>query len=165
MDPYRGLAPFAGGALWRRLLGDFDRVFEGTNGPLFKVPARLNEFAWVPEVEVAEREGKLFVRVDLPGVKKEEVRVTADEYLKIEGERTQEAESNEGEWFRTERSYGRFARVIPLPEGVKATEIVAAFSDGVLEVVVPLPSAAVAAEPQRIPIGGNTEQKPTKAAA
>ena len=166
MDPRRALTPFEGGALWRRLFGDFDRVFEDANRPLFRRRTWFNEFAWVPDVEVAEREGKLFVRVDLPGVKKEEVTVsTADECLTIQGERKHEAETKEGEWFQTERTYGTFVRVIPLPEGVKTSEIVANFQNGVLEVAVPLPSVAIAAEPQRIPIGGAAEKKEKKAAA
>jgi HSP20 family protein len=166
MDPTRGLGPFEGGALWRRLLGDFDRFFEDTNQPLFRRRPWANEFAWVPDVEVAEREGKLFVRVDVPGVKKEEVSVsTADECLTIQGERKHETETREGEWFQTERTYGKFVRVIPLPAGVKTSEIVANFRDGVLEVTVPLPSAAIAAEPQQIPIGGAAEKKEKRVAA
>lgn len=165
MAPHRGLAPFDGGAIWRRLLGDFDRFFEDTNRSPFKRRAWMNEFAWLPDVEVAEREGKLFVRVDLPGVKKEEVAVTAaDGYLTIQGERTHEAKKEEGEWFESERTYGKFVRVIPLPDGFKASDIVAIFTDGVLEVTVPLPKA-VAAESQKIPIGGETEKTTKKVAA
>ena len=166
MDPNRGLGPFEGNAIWRRLLGDFDRFFEDTNRPLFRRRTGVNEFAWVPEVEVAEREGKLFVRVDLPGVKQEEVTVsTADDCLTIQGERKHETETKKGEWFQTERTYGKFVRVIPLPEGVKASAIVANFHNGVLEVTAPLPSATIAAEPQRIPIGGATEKNEKKVAA
>ena len=99
-------------------------------------------------------------------MKKEEVSVsTADECLTIQGERKHEAETREGEWFQTERTYGKFVRVIPLPAGVKTSEIVANFRDGVLEVTVPLPSAAIAAEPQQIPIGGAAEKKEKKIAA
>lgn len=166
MDPRRDLAPFEGGALWRRLLGDFDRFFEDTNRPLFKRRAWLNEFAWVPEAEVFEREGKLFVRVDLPGVQKEEVTVTTvDGGLTIQGERRCEARKDEGEWFETERTYGKFVRMIPLPDGVKAGDITANFQSGVLEVTVPLPKAAIAGEPQKIPIGGATEKANPKVAA
>jgi HSP20 family protein len=166
MDPRKALTPFEGGALWRQLFGDFDRFFEVPHRPLLKRRAWQNEFAWIPEVEVGEREGKLFVHVDLPGVKKEEVTVTAaDGYLTIQGERKHETEKKEGEWFQTERTYGSFARAIALPDGVKTSEIVANFQNGVLEVAVPLPSAAVAAEPQRIPIGGAAEKKVEKKVA
>ena len=166
MDPRTGLTPFDGGALVRRLLGDFDPWFEDTDWPLFRRRVASNEFGWLPDVEVGEREGKMFVRVDLPGVKKEDVTVTAEnEYLTIAGERKEETESKEGEWFRTERRYGKFTRVIPLPQGTSTSEIVATFDAGVLEVKVPLPSATVAAQPQRIPIGGATTDKQNKAAA
>ena len=165
MDPGRGLAPFEGGA-WRRLLGDFDRFFEDTNRPLFKRRAWRNAFAWMPEVEVFEREGKLFARVDLPGVKKDDVTVTAVEgYLTIQGERRSEEKKKEGEWFETERTYGEFARVIPLPDGVEAGRITANFHNGVLEVTVPLPKAALTAEPQKIPIGGAAEKAKANVAA
>ena len=160
MTRRRDLAPFDGGALWQRLLGDFDRFFEDTNRPLFRRRFSLDEFAWVPEVEVAEREGKLFVRVDLPGVKREELTVSAvDGCLTIQGERKQEAKTDEGEWFQTERTYGKFVRVIPLPDGFAASEIVANFQNGVLEVQVPLPKAVAPAEPHKIPIGGAAEKK------
>ena len=166
MDPRRGLTPFEGAALVRRLFGDFDRWFEDTDWPLFRRRLGFDEFAWVPNVEVREREGTLFVRVDLPGVKKEEVTVTAEDgYLTIKGERKQETETTKGDWFQTERNYGKFARVFPLPDGAKASEITATFEGGVLEVKVPLPSAAIAAEPQRIPIGGATEKPKEKVAA
>lgn len=159
MDRRRGLAPFEGGALARRLFGDFDRFFEDAGVPWFRRPARYNEFAWIPEVEITEGEGRLRVRVDLPGLKKEEVTVTATgEFLTIAGERKQEVEEKEKEWFHTERTYGRFERTIRLPEGVKPAEIAATFENGVLEVVVPVP-AAVKNEPLRIPVAGGTEKK------
>ena len=61
-----------------------------------------------------------------------------DEGITIEGEKKREQESNEGGWHRTERSYGHFYRMIPLPEGAQAEKAQAEFRDGVLQVRVPL---------------------------
>jgi HSP20 family protein len=167
MDRRRALAPFENGALARRLFGDFDRFFEETAMPWFRRPGRFNEFVWVPELEIAEHEGRLTIHVDLPGLKKEEVTVTAtEEFLTIEGERKRAVEEKtKNGWIHTERTYGRFSRTVALPEGVKPSDIVATFENGVLEVTVPLPAVAAAVEPQNIPIGGRAEKKAVQAAA
>jgi HSP20 family protein len=86
-------------------------------------------------VEVQERGGKLLVRVDLPGMAREDVKVEVTaETLTIEGERKQTVEKEEKGYYRSERSYGRFSRTIPLPEGVDANTAKAEFKNGVLEV-------------------------------
>jgi len=141
-------------AFIRRLLRDFDPFFEEAG--LFAGPPRLfGELAWAPALEVVEKDRNLVVRLDLPGVKKEEVTVTiTDEGLAIKGERKAEEEKKEAKWSRTERTYGRFVRTVPLPEGIDPAAVKATFDNGVLEVTVPLPKAAVAAEPRRIEIGG-----------
>jgi HSP20 family protein len=95
---------------------------------------------WYPEIEVREREGNLVICADLPGMKKEDVRVEVnDDALVLEGERRQEYEQKEEGWYRSERSYGRFYRTVPLPEGTKPDQAKASFKDGVLEIVIPLP--------------------------
>jgi HSP20 family protein len=161
----RALAPFEGGALARRLFGDFNRFLEDVGAPGFRRRGWYNEFAWVPEMEVTEREGRLKIHVDLPGLKKEEIAVTVtDGYLTIEGERKYETEKQENERFHTERTYGKFVRTFALPEGVTPTEIAATYENGVLEVMVPLPAAAVATGPLKIPLGGGVEKKAVKAA-
>jgi HSP20 family protein len=165
MDRRRGLAPFEGGALARRLFGDFDRFFEEAGVPWFRRLDRNAENVWFPELEITEREGKLLVRVDLPGLAKEEVTVTAtDEHLTIAGERKREVEEKKNEWFHTERTYGKFTRTVPLPAGVKPAEITATFVNGVLEVLVPVPAAVTANEPLKVPVAGGAENKAVKAA-
>ena len=87
-------------------------------------------------IEVTEREGNYVVRAELPGLKPEDVKVECtDDAVVIEGERKLEREEDGGR--RSERMYGRFFRVIPLPEGAKVTDAQARFQDGVLEVTVP----------------------------
>ena len=95
--------------------------------------------AWIPELEVFERNGKFMVRADLPGLKKEDVKVSLQEdRLIIEGERKVEEDVKKYGFHRTERSYGAFFRSLTLPEGVKADKIDAAFKDGVLEIAIPM---------------------------
>lgn len=96
---------------------------------------------WYPQIEVSERGGNLVVCADLPGIRKEDVHLEIhDDYLVLEGERRVENEENQGGVYRSERSYGRFYRTIPLPDGTNAEQAKANFKDGVLEVTIPLPT-------------------------
>jgi HSP20 family protein len=124
-------------AFMRRVTEELDRAF-GLRPDAPGLPAFYPRM-WAPEIEVFERDNKFIVQVDLPGLKKEDVKieVTHDE-LTIEGERRVEAEEKKEEGFyRTERTYGRFYRRIAIPEHVKAENAVAAFKNGVLEIEMP----------------------------
>ena len=109
-------------------------------------PRWLKEFdeaGWVPEMEVFEKNNVFTVRVDVPGLKKEELTVhVAEGVLTIEGERKHETEEVKNHWYRRERTYGRFYRTVPLPEGVNAKEVKATFRNGVLEVTTPVRASA-----------------------
>jgi HSP20 family protein len=95
---------------------------------------------WTPKMEIEERGGKLFVRAELPGLKKNDVQVQiTDEALVIEGERKLEENKEEGGYYRSERSYGRFFRTFALPAGIDAKTAKASFTDGVLQVTFDLP--------------------------
>ena len=130
-------------ALMRRLTQDLDHVFgfssahPGMPGPLIGT--------WSPELEMFERDNKFFVRADLPGLTKADVKVTVvHDELTIEGERKIEKEEKQEVFYRTERSYGGFYRRIPLPEHVKAEVAKATFRNGVLEIempTIPIPQA------------------------
>lgn len=155
------------GALMRRMFRDFDpwAWVEPRNVFVPTLRKTLAELPWVPALEMTERDHTLYIKLDLPGLKKEEVNVSyTDEGLVIEGERTHEAETKKNEWFTTERTYGHFYRLVPLPEGVNYKEVKAVFKDGVLEVTVPVP-AAEAKTPHKVPIEGGPEAKEAKAAA
>jgi len=96
--------------------------------------------AWSPTIEVFEKDNRLVTKVDLPGLKKEDVKVeVTDSRLAISGERKREVEEKKKNFYRSEREYGSFYRAVPLPEGVKPEDVKATFADGVLEVSVPLP--------------------------
>ena len=122
-------------AFMRRVTDELDRAF-GLRSDL-GLPAVYPKM-WAPEIEILERENKFLVRADLPGLKKENVKieVTHDE-LTIEGERKLEKEEKKEGLHRTERTYGRFYRRLMIPEHVKAENAVAAFKNGVLEIEMP----------------------------
>ncbi len=95
-------------------------------------------FAGIPPLEIQERDGHMVVRVELPGVRKEDVKVRVlDDALVIEGERRNEREVNRREGFyESEFSYGRFSRRIQLPGRVDPGRVKAKFQNGVLEIEV-----------------------------
>lgn len=78
-------------------------------------------------------------KVDLPGLKKEEVKVEVEEgtILQISGERSKEQEEKNDKWHRIERSSGKFLRRFRLPENAKMDQVKASMEDGVLTVTVP----------------------------
>ena len=135
-------------ALLRQITSELDRAFEAPFGSAIRWPSArgfaLPEAAtWAPQIDVIERDNRLVTRVDLPGLKKEDVKVEiADGSLTISGERRSEREEEQDNVYRRERSYGSFYRAVPLPDGAKLDSVTATFVDGVLEVSVPLPAKA-----------------------
>jgi HSP20 family molecular chaperone IbpA len=92
-----------------------------------------------PRIEVEQRGGDLVVRVDLPGLKAEDINVTVDRgMLIISGERRQENREEREGFIRSEVSYGTFYRTIPLPEGADENRVAATFRNGVLEITIPV---------------------------
>lgn len=133
-----------------RMFGDFGHESPWRLPRLFARGRRLfrpsgKEFGmtWSPRIDVHERDGKLFVHADLPGMNKDAVKVeVVDDMLTIQGERKQEkSEQHEGCSY-SECNYGSFYRSIPLPEGVDTSKATADFRKGVLEVTMPVTSAA-----------------------
>ena len=124
-------------AFMRRITEELDRAF-GPREDVAWLPD-LYPRAWAPQLEVFERNQKFVVRVDLPGLAKEDVKieVTHDE-LTVEGERKLEEEKKEEGLYRTERTYGKFFRRIEIPEYVKGEQAVATFKNGVLAIEMPV---------------------------
>lgn len=103
------------------------------------MPRGFNELAaWTPQIEMFERENQLVIRADLPGLKKDDVQIELrDDSVVIQGERQEERKEEREGFYSTERTYGRFYREIPLPEGADTNQATATFRDGVLEIAIP----------------------------
>ncbi len=135
-----GMSPFA---LMREFTQELDRVFGGEH--------KLQAGAWFPPIECKQLEGKFVISAELPGLKKEDLKVeVADDFVILEGERKQEYKQEKEGFYRTERNYGRFYRSIALPEGAQAEQIKAELSNGVLEVTIPV--SQLKAKVRQIPI-------------
>ena len=145
-------------ALLRRMTSEFDRLFDEPMFAGFRLPAmRTGLLAegveWTPRIEVFEKENRLVTRVDLPGMKKEDVKVeVTDGQLAISGTRKREVEEKKDQFFRSEREYGSFYRAVPLPEGVGLEDVKATYTNGVLEVSIPLPAPAQEQKPREVKI-------------
>jgi HSP20 family protein len=129
-------------------LADIDRYFDQFMR-VFPIPRRFARAwgteGWLPEIDVFEREGKVFLRADLPGMKTDDIEVTVEgDVLTVSGKRAEEKEVKEENYYYSERSRGEFSRSIRLPEGVSADAVEASYADGVLEVTVPKPTQAEA---------------------
>jgi HSP20 family protein len=93
---------------------------------------------------VFHRSNEFVVRADLPGLSKDDVKVdVTDDRITIQGERKREHEEEREGVYRSERTYGSFSRVIPVPEGTITDQAKATFKDGVLEIVMPAPPEQV----------------------
>ncbi|AKV00782.1 Small heat shock protein [Labilithrix luteola] len=136
----------------QRMFEDMDRLFGGgfgTHGDILPWGEGIGDVellsksdVWNPAVDVTMQGNKLVVRADLPGVEKDDVRLSVtDDAIVLEGERKSESESTEGDVYQSERSYGSFMRRIPLPSGVDSNAIEARFDNGVLEVIAPIAQA------------------------
>lgn len=150
----------------RRMVQELDRLFDEPAFLPFRVRRReLDELGWMPDLELIERDDRLVARLDLPGLKSDEITVeAADGALTISGERKREAQEKSSRWARSERVYGRFDRMIPLPEGVRPADVKATFIDGVLEVTLPLPAEATASPARRVPVEAPGQGRVTTAA-
>ena len=90
---------------------------------------------WAPLVDIAEDDQEYLIKVELPEVRKEDVKVTVETgTLTIAGERRVEKEEKGRKYHRVERQYGRFERNFNIPENAISGEVKAEFKDGVLRV-------------------------------
>ena len=133
-----GGSPFQ---MMRRMSEEMDRVFERAFGGM---PMPMREGMWSPRIEAFQKEDKFIVRAELPGLKREDVEVNiTDDAITINGQRQHDQEEQREGFYHSERSYGRFYRTIPLPDGVIGDSAKATFRNGVLEITLQAPPEEV----------------------
>jgi HSP20 family protein len=127
-EPFRAL---------RRRDDVFDELFrEFFRRPFVGVEGEEGVFA--PPVEVAESDGEVVVKMEMPGVEKDQLQLTvADDHLTIRGEMRKESEEKKKHYYRQEIRYGAFQRSVPLPVEVDPTKANAELKHGMLKVTLP----------------------------
>ena len=127
----------------------FDRLtnLQSELSQLFEAPAA----GWLPALDVQEDKDNYTVRVELPGLKREDIEVSLnDGTLSISGERKTETVSEGTEVHRQERYFGKFSRTLALPTAVAADGVKAQYKDGILTVTL---AKAEEAKPRQIKVG------------
>ena len=121
---------------------EFDRVFNTSFDPLFG-----SSFSrWNPAFDVYQDKENLTVVAEIPGMKKEEIKISLhDGALTISGERKREESKDQD--YRTERFFGKFQRTVTLPAAVDSNKVQATYKDGLLEITLP---KAEEAKPRQI---------------
>jgi HSP20 family protein len=138
-----------GRGLWElrfpTLKDEMDKLFEDFFGRT-GFPS-IQEGGWLPAVDVNETKKDVVVTLDLPAINPKEVSICiVDDRLTIKGERKREEETKEENYYRSERMYGTFQRVLQLPAEVMGDKAKATYKDGVLKITVPKSQKAVPKE-------------------
>lgn len=117
----------------------FLRFFDGAADEAVQRPA-----SWLPAAEGRIEDGTYVIQLALPGVDPKDVTVSLmDNVLTVKGERKAEPDTTDKDYFVREVAYGSFQRSVTLPEGVDAAQVEARYTNGMLEVRIPAPQAAV----------------------
>lgn len=135
-NPVRDLATFPSDILGmqKEMNKMFNRFFRG--GTLDE--GDLTPSAWVPAVDLIENDDSYIAKVELPGVSKDDVKITLqDNSLTIRGEKKEEKETTESNYHRLERSYGSFQRSLALPGSVRSDKVAAEYKEGILTITLP----------------------------
>jgi HSP20 family protein len=115
---------------------------------------------WMPAIDAFQRGNEFVIRADVPGMARTDLSVEiGDEAVTIRGERKHEERDERDGVFWSERSYGSFSRVVPLPPGAISDSAKATFTNGVLEVVVESPSQD-ARRGRKVDISGHEDTPP-----
>lgn len=135
--PRRSLSPNMMGDVF----DDFDRIVNS-----FVSPTYANTVGFQPNCDINESESHFMVSFDMPGVKKEDIKIEVkDKHLFISGERHREIkEEQRGSTLRHERMYGKFERTFVLPSLIDTEKIEAQFENGVLNIALPKAESAKA---------------------
>lgn len=125
------------------LLGDFDQLFDDFFNRRWMRPFPMERpfgeiEAFVPHVDVIDREDEVVVHAEVPGYKKEDIEISvSNSSLNIRGETRTEEKEEKGDFYCCEISHGAFSRTVPLPAYVDETKAKASMKDGMLELTLP----------------------------
>ena len=140
-DPFRDVA-----ALQERI----NRIFNESFGRSRDPDDEVSLYDWNPPVDIYETTDGIVLKIELPGVNKEDVSVEIkDNVLTLKGERLLDPKIKDENYYRKERSFGKFHRSCSLQDPIKSNLIKALFKDGVLTIEVPRPEAE---KPKRITV-------------
>jgi HSP20 family protein len=130
-DPFRDVA-----ALQDRI----NRIFNDSFGRSRDLDDEVSLYDWRPPVDIYETNDGIVLKIELPGVKKDDVSVEVkDNVLTLKGERLLDPEIKDDHYYRKERSFGKFNRSFSLQEPIKPDLIKAGFKDGILTIEIPRP--------------------------
>mgnify|MGYP003573764088 CR=1 FL=1 len=138
---------------WREMTTMHNRLNRLANEPFFRTQSFDDEAGfglWNPVVDLYEKDDNFVIKAELPGVDKNDIGIDLkDGVLTLSGERSNDSEINDDNYYRRERTYGKFQRAFKLQADVDSDKINAEFKDGVLVVEVPKPEKS---KPKRITI-------------
>jgi HSP20 family protein len=125
----------------------FDSAFKGLGFPSIGLGRELSPMAqtdWLkPTLDIGASDKEYTISVELPGVDENEIQVElGNDTLKIKGEKKQEKEEKERNYYRMERSYGSFQRTLSLPEDADQDDIKAVYKNGVMSITIPRKAAS-----------------------
>jgi len=129
------LTPWSSVGRLSTLRDEIDRLFEA---PLAELARSSNVLSgWTPALDVYEQKDNYVIKVELPGMSKEDITVSLhDGSLSISGERKSETKYEQAEVHRAERFFGRFQRSVTFPAPVSPDKVKAQYKDGVLTVIL-----------------------------
>jgi HSP20 family protein len=133
-------------SLQRDMNSLFDNFFRGFNvAPRGFSGGEMERFT--PSIDVKESEKEFMIKAELPGVEEKDIEVTVtDDSVTIKGEKKEEKEDKNRNYYYMERSYGSFSRVIPLETAIESGKAQASFKNGILDVKIPKNQSAKAKE-------------------
>ncbi|MBW2220800.1 MAG: Hsp20/alpha crystallin family protein [Deltaproteobacteria bacterium] len=117
-----------------------NHMFDDGFYPINRDEVELSMGSWNPVVDVYDNDDSIVIKAELPGIDKEGIEIDVkDRVLTLKGERSSESEVKDDNYYRRERSFGKFERAFNLPADVEPDKIKADYKDGVLKIDIPKP--------------------------
>ncbi len=168
-NPFRGLREYGPMPDIFDLEKEFDRLMNRTFGELFTMPEpwTLGDLfrtrftvgtELIPKMDTLESGEDLVLRLELPGVSKDDVNIELENNRLVVSAKHEEAHEKKEEGYLNRETYnGEYRRSIALPEGIDAEHVKANYNEGVLEVTLQGAAKAIQGETKKIPVGGKRE--------